>query len=284
MGPEGAIHFGNLLQRCTSLRNLSYAGSRPLANGTKALIDGLARMAEACDGGQTSLVDLDLDDMNFGTGSDEDTDALLPLCTVIRSSPNLQRLNVKDGGLGQEGFDFLVDALVEKGGAKLEYLDVGCLDLEVDGAKVLARYIAENCRDTLVELHIETNMIEDEGLKELLPVLVDCSELRVLNISENGLEEEGFAALAETKIPSLEKLYMKENMEEDIDDDDVKDKIRGLYKVVLMADDDEEKEEEEEDAKKEEKDTEPAAAAVAADTDEDSAAGALADAIGSLQI
>ena len=90
-----------------------------------------------------------------------------------------------------------------------------------------------------MELHLETNLIEDGGLATLLPVLAECPKLRVLNLTENGLEEEGYQALADTRIPSLRKLLMKENGEEDVADE-VKDAIRGLYPVVLMADDDEE--------------------------------------------
>ena len=237
MGPEGATSFGRLLSQCSAIRKLSYAGSRARATGTRALLDGLVQMAQSCPDGITQLLELDLDDCSFGTGDDDEADALIPLCALIRSSPQLAKLILKDGGLGPEGFDLLVDALIA-GGCQLRYLDVGCLDLEEDGAGALATYIDEHLVDTLEELHLETNMIEDGGLAKLLPVLAKCSKLRVLNLTENCLEEDGYQALADTKIPNLKKLMMKENCEEDVDDE-VKDTIRKMYSVVLMADDDE---------------------------------------------
>lgn len=276
MGPEGATSFGRLLAQCPALRRLSYAGSRARAAGTRALMDGLVKMARSCPDGITRLVELDLDDCSFGTGDDDEADALVPLCALVRSSPNLAKLVLKDGGLGPEGFDLLVDALVA-GGCKLRYLDVGCLDLEEDGAAALATYIDEHLVDTLEELHLETNMIEDSGLAKLLPVLAKCTKLRVLNLTENCLEEDGYQALADTKIPNLKKLIVKENCEEDIDDD-VKDCIRKMYPVVLMADDDEDTgvaDEEEEEEKKE---------GEAGATGGGAADDALAGAMGGLQI
>jgi len=243
MGKEGASSFGELFQLTTSLECLSYAGSRPLSEGTMDLCKGLVALAEAGEDGKTKLVELDLDDCNFGTGENEEEDALLPLCTVLRASPNLKKLVVKDGGLEQDGFEILVDAVVESG-AKLSYLDIGALDLEEDGAEALANFIKDHLSDSLEELHAETNSFEDGGLQKLLPVLVNCPKLKVLNITENLLEADGFAAISTTKIPTLEKLVMKENMEEDIDEEVVKN-IRGLYPTVLIADDDEEVTEEE---------------------------------------
>jgi len=246
MGPKGAASFGRLLASCCSLRRLSYAGSRAGPEGTRALLDGLVTMAASCPGGRTNLVELDFDDCSFGTGADGDADALLPLCALIRSSPHLVKVVVKDGAViaykkdekkpDYNGLLLLFEALVA-GGCHLRHLDVGCLDLGEDGASVLAAYIGQYLTDTLVELHLETNYIEDDGLQILLPVLVKCTQLTVLNLTENGLEEGGYRALAATRIPSLRELLMKENCEEDVDDK-VKDAIRGMYPVVLMADDD----------------------------------------------
>jgi hypothetical protein len=42
------------------------------------------------------------------------------------------------------------------------------LDLEEDGAAALAAYIDDHLTDTLEELHLETNLIEDGGLQTLL--------------------------------------------------------------------------------------------------------------------
>lgn len=278
IGAAGAASIGRLLAACTSLETFKYAGSRPLAAGTASLLRGLAESVEA---GNTNIIELDLDDCNLLNTNEDDEDkqneALRLLSTVIRSSPNLSKLNVKDGGeLGQSGLEILTDALIQAE-APLAYLDVGCLELEADGTADLAAYIRDHCSETLVELHVETNMMEDEGLRSLLEVLVDCPNLRVLNITENGLEEGGFEALADTKIPSLQKLYMKENMEEDIDDD-AKEKIRALYPVVLMADDDEEEAAEEAVAE------ESAAEAPAAAAEEEADVDALAAQIGEVAL
>ena len=277
MGPEGAASFGKLLSQCTALRKLSYAGSRARSTGTRALMEGLLQMAKRCPDGLTQLVELDLDDCSFGTGDDDEADALIPLCGLIRSSPKLTKLILKDGGLGPEGFDLLVDALVT-GKCQIRYLDVGCLDLEEDGTAALAKYIEEHLVDTLEELHLETNLMEDAGLAKLLPVLAKCTKLTVLNLTENGLEEDGYRALAETKMPTLKKLIMKENCEEDVEDEEVKDAIRKMYSVVLMADDDEDTGGADEEEEEGEEEKEGASGREAAADD------ALAGAIGSLQI
>ena len=146
----------------------------------------------------------------------------------------------------------------------------------------LAAYIDHHLTDTLEELHLETNLIEDGGLATLLPVLAKCTKLAVLNLTENGLEAEGFQALADTRIPNLRRLLMKENGEEDVEDE-VKDAIRGLYPVVLMADDDDE-EDDDATANVDDADADADADDADADAGDDEGGDALAGAMGGLQI
>jgi len=236
MHKEGAASIATLLTQCTRLEQFGYDGSRPLREGTVSLVNGLQALVEKM-GGTSSLVELDLNDCFFGSG-EEDEDALPTLLQVIRASPHLTKLIVKDGGLELTGFEALVEALVDSG-AQLKYLDVGALDLEEDGATALADYIRDHLKESLVELHAETNTLEDAGVQTLLDILVECPNLRVLDLTENLLEADGFQALVDNRIPSLQKLVIKENMEEDIDDD-VVETIRGMYSIVLVADDDRE--------------------------------------------
>mmetsp|Transcript_93 Transcript_93/g.188 ORF Transcript_93/g.188 Transcript_93/m.188 type:complete len:436 (-) Transcript_93:122-1429(-) len=236
MHKEGAASIATLLTQCTRLEQFGYDGSRPLREGTVSLVNGLQALVEKM-GGTSSLVELDLNDCFFGSG-EEDEDALPTLLQVIRASPHLTKLIVKDGGLELTGFEALVEALVDSG-AQLKYLDVGALDLEEDGATALAEYIRDHLKESLVELHAETNTLEDAGVQTLLDILVECPNLRVLDLTENLLEADGFQALVDNRIPSLQKLVIKENMEEDIDDD-VVETIRGMYSIVLVADDDRE--------------------------------------------
>jgi len=234
MHKEGAASIATLLPHCTRLEQFGYDGSRPLREGTVTLMNGLQALVEKS-GVAPSLIELDLNDCFFGTGEEEE-DALHAMLQVVRASPRLTKLIVKDGGLELTGFEALVEALVDSG-AKLEYLDVGALDLEEEGAATLADYINDHLKESLVELHAETNMLEDAGVQTLLTVLMECPNLRVLNLTENSLEADGFQALVVHRIPSLQKLIIKENLEEEIDDD-VLEAIRGMYPIVLIADDD----------------------------------------------
>ena len=231
---EGAASFATLLPNCPSLEQFGYDGSRPLREGTVSLMQGLQGLVQA-NGGTSRLTELDLNDCFFGTG-DEDDDALPILLEVIRASPSLTKLIVKDGGLEQTGFESLVDALLESN-ANLEYLDVGALDLEEDGATALANFCRDHQKETLVELHAETNALGDAGVQTLLNVLVECPNLKVLNLTENDLEEEGFQALADKKIPSLRKLIIMDNNEEDVEEE-LLEQLRGMYPIVLIKDDD----------------------------------------------
>jgi len=236
MHKEGAASIATLLTHCTRLEQFGYDGSRPLREGTVSLMNGLQALVEKM-GGTSSLIELDLNDCFFGSG-EEEKDALPTLLQVIRTSPHLTKLIVTDGGLELTGFEALVEALVDSG-AQLKYLDVGALDLEEDGATALADYIRDNLKESLVELHAETNTLEDAGVQTVLDVLVECPNLRVLDLTENLLEADGFQALVDNRIPNLQKLVIKENMEEDIDGD-VVETIRGMYSIVLVADDDRE--------------------------------------------
>lgn len=234
MHKEGAASIAALLPLCTSLEQFGYEGSRPLREGTLSLANGLRGLVENA-GGASPLAELDLNDCFFGTGEGDD-DALPILLGVIRASPRLTKLVLKDGGLEATGCEALLEALVASG-ARLEYLDVGALELGEDGGGALADYINDHLKESLVELHAETNELEDAGVEKLLAVLVECPALRVLDLTENLLEEEGWRALAENRIPGLQKLIIKDNAEEDIDDDILKT-IRGMYPIVLVAEDD----------------------------------------------
>lgn len=236
MGAEGAARLGDLVQRCERLQTLDYFGSRPLKAGTLALCKGLA----ACVGaGHADLRELDLNDANFGSGEEEEQDGILPLCEAIRGSPNLEKLIVTDGELEAEGVTRLLEALTASG-AKLRYLDMGCLEIAAEGAEALAEYCQSVVADSLEELHLETNELEDEGTSILMPALVSCTKLRVLNLSENAISTDGFQAIIDNRIPNLQKLVLRGNDDEVQEQEDVIEQLRSLYPVVILDDDDEE--------------------------------------------
>jgi hypothetical protein len=57
---------------------------------------------------------------------------------------------------------------------------------------------AVQSNDTLEELHLDTNQIDDEGIEALAAAVAVSSSLRVLNLSANRMGDVGAAAIAET--------------------------------------------------------------------------------------
>jgi Ran GTPase-activating protein (RanGAP) involved in mRNA processing and transport len=233
MGAEGAKHMGELLAACTNLESFEYAGSRPLKEGTLYLCQGLV------DGGCSNLTVLDLDDSVFGDGS-EDEDPVYTLCQVLKASSNLQKLILKDGALEYDGLLLVLNALVEEGAARemLTYLDLGALCFGEDGAAKLAQVLP--CMSKLTHLLLETNVLGDEGVQTLVPALTETN-IQVLNLNDNEITADGFQALVDHYIPSLQKLYANDNDLEDVPEELV-EQLRSTYESVILEDEDEEEE------------------------------------------
>lgn len=236
IGPVGARHFGEILfPKCESLQVLSYDGCRPNREGTQYICSGIAKMTAARPG---TLRELNLPDCLFGDGSEPD-DGVGDLAAALRCSPNLVKLNLNDGSLGVDGLTSVIDAL-SSASPPLEVLDVGAMELGLEGAETLSSFIRTKLASTLQELNVETNELEDDGLEKLLEALTECEQLQVLNVSENLLGEKGWSLLVSNRLPNLKVLRCKENEEEDVDPDVVA-QLRAMYPRVVVDEEDEHK-------------------------------------------
>lgn len=213
VGAEGARHIGEgLLSRCIALESLEYAGSRPLEKGTMALCQGLANIVQLAESGKTSLKILDLNDCNLKSGDKED-DPIHSLCKVLENSPQLTRLILRDGELEENGVTRVVDAL-RNSNPPLQYIDMGGNELgSAEGTESLASFIKEELCGTIEELIVDTNELEDDGVKTLITQLVGCSQLKKLNLQCNEILEEGLQAILDNRIPALKQLDLRDNLD-----------------------------------------------------------------------
>jgi hypothetical protein len=114
MGERGATALGTILANDGSkLEYLSYKGSRPLRNGTHGLLQGLASADTS------RLRHLDLNDTDLTT-------SLELLDQILRHSPQLSSLILRDGALSQAGLRMVIEAL-QHSQARLQRLDLGAM-------------------------------------------------------------------------------------------------------------------------------------------------------------
>jgi Ran GTPase-activating protein (RanGAP) involved in mRNA processing and transport len=233
MGAGGASHIGNLLEneRNSGLHLFSYAGSRPLTAGTKALCKGLAKMAHHCGVHGTLLQTLDLNDCCVGS---DDGDPIVDLCYTLRNSPRLQKLILRDGELNVAGLSMVLGALQESG-APITVLDLGAIgELGKDGGRVIRDYLLSNgpASISLQELYLDTNELGDEGVAEILTgIAASCRSLRVLDLSENELVHVT-KLFCKNHITSLQKLKLEDNSE--LEAGNELQLLRGMYREVLV--------------------------------------------------
>ena len=115
---------------------------------------------------------------------------------------------------------YLVLGDLEISGASLIFLDVSYNDFDsIDAVQHLTTHIEHYQVGSLTELHMEGTYVNDEGLATILPVLTKCTDLRVLNLSCNILDEDCFAVLSDPnhKIESLEVLNIVDDENDDIE-------------------------------------------------------------------
>lgn len=238
MGSKGAEYIGEILgnANATGLQSFSYAGCRPMRKGTMKLCAGLKKLSENCGASGTKLISLDLSDFGLGSG-DEDDDPVFHLCTVLENSPNLQKLNLRDGELQISGLKLILDAL-QKSGAALTLLDLGAIgELGEEGGELFADFLLSMCPTSLSlqELYLDTNELGDDGVAKVITGIAGaCRALQVLDISENELVDVVTCLLC-NPIPTLLTLKLLENpdMETGVDFR----KLLGMYKEVTVDED-----------------------------------------------
>ena len=240
IGHEGAPHVQKLIANCPSIEVFHYDGCRPLKEGTRAILQGLATMADSV--ATTALTDLNLHDCTFGDDDDADEDnasAIVNLVRVLQKSPNLKILNLQDGEIGAEGLDQVLQALVKSGAEKgLVSLSLGGCELGEEGSDILAEFInnPSHYLSHLEDLTLDTNELADYGVETLTNALCSsgASKLMKLNFECNEIEKSGAKAMYQNKLPNLKELNILDNM-------DIPrkwgDKLVSLYDKVLIDED-----------------------------------------------
>lgn len=248
IGPEGAAHVQSLIAECPTLEAFYYNGCRPLKQGTRFILQGLATMAEAIP--TTALVELNFHDCTFGDDEDADEEnasAIDNLTLVLLKSPSLKILNLQDGEIGAEGLESILQALVNSGAAQgLVSLALGGCELGPDGAHILAKFFNDSQLGQLLEeVKLDTNEFGDEGVDTLIPALcVGAQQLKSLDLETNEIEKAGTKTLIQNKLPNLQVLNVLDNM-----DIPAKwgAKLTDLYDTVKIDDDLEEADEDDEE-------------------------------------
>ena len=230
IGPVGGEHVGHFVRRCTELKEFLYNGSRPLQEGTNPLCEGLL---EASASG--NFTRLELYDCFLGSGEEEDHPIHVFL-NVLRNSPRLVKLNLNDCQLEEEGTERVI-AVLNEIGVKLTNFGISF----GEGGSAVAEYCVGQTQ--LEELNVECNLLEDEGVEKIVKAFRDRDTLRVLDVTDNSISEDGFQFLVDNPIKSLKKLVAKDNGHEDIDEEIINN-LRNLYDIVILDTDDEYPEEE----------------------------------------
>jgi hypothetical protein len=236
MGDSGAVFIGEILghPNAMGLQSFSYAGCRPLREGTIDLCAGLNQLSENCGARGTNLVSLDLTDFGLGSG-EEDDDPVLHICNVLRNSPRLQKLSVRDGELEVSGLRLILDALQESGAA-LTVLDLGVIGEQgEEGGAVLSSFLLSMgpTSRSLQELSLDTNELGDLGVTNVISGIAGaCRSLQVLNLNENGIVDI-VPCLLHNPIPTLRTLKLSENP--DMSFGDGFRELCGMYNAVEVT-------------------------------------------------
>jgi Ran GTPase-activating protein (RanGAP) involved in mRNA processing and transport len=248
MGPAGAAAVSKLLAACINLESFYYAGTRPLAEGTGHICQGLAAMTKAIAAShQTSQLQiLDLDDCTFRSGDDV-SDPCVALIECLEASPKLTKLILRDGELQVAGLQRVLAALL-KAGVRLQVLDLGAIgEMGVDGAAAVNSYFSSNAAVArqLQEFAFDTNELTDEGLADLMaPFTATECQLQKLNLAENELTGAGIRVLLDNPVKSLKEINLADNPDIPLQ---LANKLQAMYTTVLVEEDLEEGEDEEEE-------------------------------------
>ncbi|OAD72355.1 hypothetical protein PHYBLDRAFT_88673, partial [Phycomyces blakesleeanus NRRL 1555(-)] len=165
----------------------------------KALCDALEK---------TQLTELDLSDNAFGPAGAE------PLIEFIAHSKTLQTLRLNNNGLGIGGGLMIARALqasadqarLENRPSSLRTIICGRNRLENGSSQALANAFAAHA--TLETVRMPQNGIRPEGIEILMGGLVQCKNLRHLDLQDNTFTAKGSRALASALVewPLLEVL------------------------------------------------------------------------------
>uniref|UniRef100_A0A7S3MN86 Ran GTPase-activating protein 1 n=1 Tax=Favella ehrenbergii TaxID=182087 RepID=A0A7S3MN86_9SPIT len=140
------------------------------------------------------LIRLNLSDNAFGP------DGISAFECLLTGMSSLQTLQVTNCGLGPEGGEMIAEALSRNEGLKLKHFEAGRDRLENKGITALARVFAE--MGSLETIHVPQNGIKDEGMSALLSSLAQsCTNLTTLRINDNWLKAQA--------LPNLFKVILR---------------------------------------------------------------------------
>ncbi|KAM7533599.1 hypothetical protein Aperf_G00000127711 [Anoplocephala perfoliata] len=212
LGVDAAKAIGSELASQKSLKRCLFSDIF-----TSRLVDEIAPALIHISKGLTSsgarLTELDLSDNAFGPRGVVGVTELLcsPACSTLKV------LRMNNQGLGHQGAKYLADALAkgisETGGKglRLVHFSAGRNRLENYGVCLLADVFAQ--MGSLEELFLYQNGIGihgSEGVKALAFAISKNTRMRILNLSDNSLKEEGGSEVAKIlkSIPHLEELIL----------------------------------------------------------------------------
>ncbi|CDI97239.1 ran GTPase activating protein 1 [Echinococcus multilocularis] len=212
IGVNGACSIGSELSSHKDLRSCLFSD---MFTGRMAdeIAPALKQISVGIMSSGARLTELDLSDNAFGPrGVVGVTDLLSsPACFTLKA------LRMNNQGLGHQGARYLAEAL-SKGiresngkGLKLIYFSAGRNRLENVGACLLADVFSQ--MQSLKELHLYQNGIGihgSDGIKALSSAISKNTQMRVLNLSDNSLKEEGGIEIARIlkSIPQLKELIL----------------------------------------------------------------------------
>lgn len=126
------------------------------------------------------IVELDLSDNAFGP------DGIKAFECILKSMSSLKRLRVNNCGLGPEGGEMIAEALKENKSLKLEEFSAGRDRLENKGITALAEVF--NSMGSLKVVNVPQNGIKDEGMSNLVAGLRSCEQLSELRVNDNWIK------------------------------------------------------------------------------------------------
>lgn len=264
IGVDGARETGKILARCQSLQVFRYEGCRPQPEGTMALLDGLKTTTDKTQPAQLTTLYLE--------GTLSDISSRKKLCQILRRvSPSLSKLRLYDCSLERPGCSLVLDALF----TNVILSDLNLAQNEMGHGRALQKLLPILQRNQLTRLNLNANEITSEGIEKICTTLALINDeilleelhlrenslgpraatalaniskrltnLKILDVSENGFTEESTSLLLESFDGVLQEIEDNDDDEcfddeiedeeddEDEDNDDVEDKNEELNDLV----------------------------------------------------
>ncbi|XP_036447458.1 NLR family CARD domain-containing protein 3-like [Colossoma macropomum] len=169
----------------SSLRELNLSKNELQDSGVKLLSAGLKNPHSKLE--KLELMNCSITDKGF---------AALASALKLNPSSELTELNLNSNKPGESGVKLLSD-LLEDPQCKLEILHLSECSITCEGFAALASALKSNPSSYLRELDLNYNKPGDSGVKLLSGLLEDrhC-KLEILQLHDNSITDEGFAALA----------------------------------------------------------------------------------------